>query len=79
MKLLGIKPVDMEIQTLLDEVKLMRQQDVMIKHLSAGGKRKLSIALALIGDPVLLIFDEPTANLDLKSREKIWDILSSLV
>ena len=35
--------------------------------------------MALIGKPRLLIFDEPTANLDLKSREKIWALIKSLI
>jgi ABC-type multidrug transport system ATPase subunit len=35
--------------------------------------------MALIGDPKLLILDEPSANLDLKAREKILDIIRSLV
>ncbi len=41
--------------------------------------RKLSIAMSLIGDAKLIIMDEPTSNLDLRSREKIWRLLSKLV
>jgi ABC-type dipeptide/oligopeptide/nickel transport system ATPase component len=41
--------------------------------------RKLSIAMSLIGDAKLIIMDEPTSNLDLRSREKIWRLLSRLV
>lgn len=43
-----------------------------VKFLSPGARRKLSIAMSLIGEGKLLILDEPTSNLDLRSREKIW-------
>jgi len=41
--------------------------------------RKLSIAMSLIGDAKIIIMDEPTSNLDLRSREKIWRLLTKLV
>jgi ABC-2 type transport system ATP-binding protein len=47
--------------------------------LSPGGKRKLSICLALIGNPKLLILDEPTSNLDLLSRNNILRVIRKLV
>ena len=53
--------------------------NVQIKTLSPGSKRKLSVLLALIGSPRLLILDEPTSNLDLNSREKVWGTLRQLV
>jgi ABC-type multidrug transport system ATPase subunit len=50
----------------------------MMKELSGGNKRKLSIAIAIIGHPKVLIFDEPTSGLDPLSRMHVWDIFSSL-
>ena len=46
--------------------------------MSGGNKRKLSIALALLGHPDILIFDEPTSGLDPLSRRNIWKILESI-
>ena len=40
-------------------------------------KRRLSIAIALVGDPHLVVLDEPTTGLDLKHRREIWDIILS--
>ncbi|MEI7818696.1 MAG: ABC transporter ATP-binding protein [bacterium] len=49
-----------------------------VKHLSSGNKQKLSIILALIGDPELLILDEPTQGLDPLFQNEIYDILHGL-
>lgn len=48
-----------------------------VKHLSSGNKQKLSIILALIGDPELLILDEPTQGLDPLFQNEIYEILKS--
>jgi len=53
-------------------------RDSKVGILSGGEKRVLTILLALLGSPKLLILDEPTASLDLLSRQVVWDILLSL-
>lgn len=45
------------------------------KALSGGQKRKLAVALAMIGDPALIILDEPTAGVDPESRRALWDLI----
>ena len=44
-------------------------------QLSGGMKRKLCVAVALIGDPKLVLLDEPSAGLDPVSRRNLWDTL----
>ena len=44
-------------------------------NLSGGMKRRLSIAIALIGDPAILFLDEPSTGLDPENRRQLWDIL----
>lgn len=46
--------------------------------LSGGYKRRLSIAMALIGEPEILFLDEPTLGLDVLARSDLWDIIRSL-
>lgn len=50
----------------------------MAKDLSGGQKRKLSIIIALIGDPKILILDEPTSGMDPTSRRTIWSLLQNI-
>lgn len=48
------------------------------KVLSGGWKRKLSIALALIGSPKVLFLDEPTLGLDVLARREVWQTIEGL-
>ena len=57
---------------------LINDIDKKVKYLSPGARRKLSIAMALIGNAKFIILDEPTSNLDLKSREKIWHLIKKI-
>ena len=46
--------------------------------LSGGWQRRLSIAMALIGEPRILFLDEPTLGLDVLARSDLWDVIRSL-
>lgn len=46
--------------------------------LSGGYQRRLSIAMALIGDPEILFLDEPTLGIDVIARQELWDVIRSL-
>jgi ABC-2 type transport system ATP-binding protein len=50
-----------------------------VKTYSGGMRRKLDLALSLIGEPPVLFLDEPTAGLDPASRHALWDIIRGLV
>jgi ABC-2 type transport system ATP-binding protein len=47
----------------------------IVRDLSGGTRQKLSVALALIGDPELLLLDEPYQGLDLASTRRFWELL----
>jgi len=54
---------------------LAEHADKITLHYSGGTKRKLSAALAFIGDPPIVFLDEPTTGVDPVARRKIWEIL----
>ncbi|KAL3205082.1 hypothetical protein MRX96_011397 [Rhipicephalus microplus] len=63
---------------LLQAVRLSDKADAFPEELSGGMKRKLSIALALLTSPEVLILDEPTAALDPETRRSIWSLIKEL-
>lgn len=60
---------------MLKDVDLWSFRDTLAGQLSGGNKRKLSVAIALIGQSRLVVLDEPTAGMDLGARRKIWNML----
>jgi ABC-2 type transport system ATP-binding protein len=67
-----------EVDRLLDQVGLLEARDRQANRLSGGMKRRLGIAQALIGNPRLIIVDEPTTGLDPDERIRFRNILSQL-
>jgi ABC-2 type transport system ATP-binding protein len=59
-------------------VGLEEKADARIKTLSGGQKRRLDLAVALVGDPELLFLDEPTTGFDPGARRVAWDTIRSL-
>lgn len=64
--------------TILSIVNLSHTLNDRISSLSGGMKRRISIALATIGNPSILIFDEPTTGLDPENRRIIWKFINKL-
>lgn len=63
---------------ILDLMEMWEYRDTPVLKLSYGFRRRLSIASALIGEPDILVLDEPTAYLDYESRMKLISILKKL-
>jgi ABC-2 type transport system ATP-binding protein len=68
------RPVD----EVIDLVELREKRDVRAKDLSGGQRRRLDLALALVGDPDLIFLDEPTTGFDPAARRQAWSTIRSL-
>jgi ABC-2 type transport system ATP-binding protein len=68
------RPVDEVIEL----VELTEKRDVRASRLSGGQRRRLDLALALIGDPDLIFLDEPTTGFDPAARRQAWSTIKSL-
>lgn len=65
-----------EADRLIEQIGLEKNKNDYIKNLSGGQKRLISVALTLTGNPKVLIFDEPTNELDPVKRKKVWEIIT---
>jgi ABC-2 type transport system ATP-binding protein len=74
----GLKPDQRHIQRILDEVNLTDRRNTLVKTLSGGMRRRLGLAQALLGDPKILIVDEPTTGLDPVEQQRFRMLLGSL-
>jgi ABC-type multidrug transport system ATPase subunit len=66
------------IEYLLEKVNLTEQKNKKVKGFSGGMKQRVGIAQALIGNPKLIIVDEPTAGLDPGERNRFHNLLASV-
>uniref|UniRef100_A0A3Q0T5N5 Cholesterol transporter ABCA5 n=1 Tax=Amphilophus citrinellus TaxID=61819 RepID=A0A3Q0T5N5_AMPCI len=68
---------DAEVSKVLKDLDLEKIMTAQAKNLSGGQKRKLSVGIAILGDPKILLLDEPTAGMDPCSRHQVWSLLKS--
>ena len=66
------------VDELLELVELVDKRDVRANKLSGGQRRRLDLALALVGDPELIFLDEPTTGFDPAARRQAWAVIRSL-
>lgn len=66
------------IDALMERVGLISAAKVRCRRLSGGQKRRLALAVALIGKPELIFMDEPTAGMDPQARLTTWEIVRDL-
>ena len=68
---------DQVIQETLDKFNLYEKRDTQAMSLSGGQKRKLQLAIALMGDAKIVLLDEPSSGMDPTARREAWDIIQS--
>eukprot|EP00026_Physarum_polycephalum_P000360 Phypoly_transcript_00360.p1 GENE.Phypoly_transcript_00360~~Phypoly_transcript_00360.p1 ORF type:complete len:1639 (+),score=219.92 Phypoly_transcript_00360:165-5081(+) len=73
----GYDAVKHEVKERLEEVGLTGVADIPVSAFSGGEKRRLSVALALAGNPKIVFLDEPTTGMDPVSRHQVWEIIQN--
>lgn len=66
------------VRGLIKALLLQDHSDKLVQAYSGGNKRKLSTAIALVGNPPIIFLDEPTTGMDPVARRYLWDVLSSV-
>uniref|UniRef100_A0A8C4UL57 P-type phospholipid transporter n=1 Tax=Falco tinnunculus TaxID=100819 RepID=A0A8C4UL57_FALTI len=66
---------EQELETMLEDIGLTHKRNEEAQNLSGGMQRKLSVAIAFVGEAKVVVLDEPTSGVDPYSRRSIWDLL----
>jgi len=74
---LDAKDVKAQSENLLESVKLTTAAGQRSSTYSGGMRRRLSVAIALLGDPLIVYLDEPTTGMDPISRRHVWDAIEA--
>ena len=76
---LGKSEAHRRVDELLERFDLVDAANKPVSTYSGGMRRRLDLAMTLIGEPRIIFLDEPTAGLDPRSRRVMWDIIRDLV
>lgn len=71
-------PNPLTVAEAMDMVELTAKADTRFENLSGGQAQRLSVALAMVGRPQVVILDELTTGLDPRARRRIWSMIESL-
>jgi len=66
------------VDEVIDSVGLTEKAGALIRNLSGGQRRRLDVALGIIGNPELLFLDEPTTGFDPEARRAFWSLIQKL-
>ena len=67
-----------EAENVMDKTNILERKDMLIRHLSKGYKQRVGLAQAMVGDPPLLILDEPMVGLDPNQMIEMRELIRSL-
>ena len=67
-----------DVDEVINSVGLKEKEHSLIRNLSGGQRRRLDVALGIIGNPELIFLDEPTTGFDPEARRAFWSLIKSL-
>jgi ABC-2 type transport system ATP-binding protein len=73
-----VADVDATVDRMLRQSGLLDRAGDAVGTLSGGNKQRVNVAIGLLGDPAVLLLDEPSSSLDPRQRERLWEFVSSL-
>src|SRR5215216_2783906 len=73
-----VADVDATVGRMLEQAGLSDRAGDPVATLSGGNQQRVNIAVGLLGDPAVLLLDEPSSALDPRQRERLWDFVSAL-
>jgi ABC-2 type transport system ATP-binding protein len=73
----GVADTRAAVQRMLEQTGLQARADEPVGRLSGGNRQRVNVALGLIGDPLVLVLDEPSSSLDPGQRERLWQFVAA--
>jgi ABC-2 type transport system ATP-binding protein len=73
-----VDDVEGAVARMLAQTGLDDRADDAVSSLSGGNRQRVNVAIGLLGDPEILLLDEPTTALDPRQRERVWEFLATL-
>ncbi|MFL5908061.1 MAG: ABC transporter ATP-binding protein [Solirubrobacterales bacterium] len=74
----GVDDVEPTVDRMLEQTGLEERRHDQVSSLSGGNQQRINIAIGLLGDPSVLLLDEPSAGLDPGQRVRLWDFVAGL-
>jgi ABC-2 type transport system ATP-binding protein len=73
-----VPDVDATIDRMLEQAGLADRANDTVGTLSGGNQQRVNVVVGLLGEPAVLLLDEPTSSLDPRQRERLWEFVSGL-